>query len=228
MQDPRKPFIDKTLRATYPPGSIFKFVTALAALEDGQAAEDETIFCTGEYKLVGHALPLPRHARQGRPARGDPAVVRHLLLEPRAAHRPRSHRRGRARVRPRRADEPRHQRRCRRPHPDEGLVRGERPLQDRLRDQRGDRAGRRRGHRAADGDGVRGARERRHAVRAAGRRARRVGRRPHDRRVRAEGRARRSRCRADALDTWKRGMWKVNNEPGGTAYDHGHSRGRAR
>ena len=53
MQDPRKPFIDKTVRATYPPGSIFKFVTALAALEDGQAAEDESIFCTGEYELAG-------------------------------------------------------------------------------------------------------------------------------------------------------------------------------
>jgi penicillin-binding protein 2 len=53
MQDPRKPFIDKALRATYPPGSIFKFVTALAALEDGQAAEDENIFCTGEYNLAG-------------------------------------------------------------------------------------------------------------------------------------------------------------------------------
>ena len=49
--DPRKPFIDKTLRATYPPGSIFKFVTAFAALEDGQAAEDESMFCTGEYVL---------------------------------------------------------------------------------------------------------------------------------------------------------------------------------
>jgi len=53
MQDPRKPFIDKALRATYPPGSIFKFVTALAALEDGQAAEDENMFCTGEYNLAG-------------------------------------------------------------------------------------------------------------------------------------------------------------------------------
>jgi penicillin-binding protein 2 len=53
MQDPRKPFIDKALRATYPPGSIFKFVTALAALEDGQAAEDENMFCTGEYNLSG-------------------------------------------------------------------------------------------------------------------------------------------------------------------------------
>jgi len=52
-QDPRKPFIDKTLRATYPPGSIFKFATAIAALEDGQAAEDEPMFCTGEYTLNG-------------------------------------------------------------------------------------------------------------------------------------------------------------------------------
>ncbi|MBV8759436.1 MAG: penicillin-binding protein 2, partial [Deltaproteobacteria bacterium] len=52
-QDPRKPFIDKTMRATYPPGSIFKFATAIAALEDGQAAEDEPMFCTGEYTLNG-------------------------------------------------------------------------------------------------------------------------------------------------------------------------------
>jgi penicillin-binding protein 2 len=52
-QDPRLPFIDKALRATYPPGSIFKFTTALAALEDGQAAEDENMFCTGEYQLSG-------------------------------------------------------------------------------------------------------------------------------------------------------------------------------
>ena len=51
--DPRKPFIDKALRATYPPGSIFKFITTFAALEDGQAAEDENMFCTGEYQLSG-------------------------------------------------------------------------------------------------------------------------------------------------------------------------------
>jgi penicillin-binding protein 2 len=53
MSDPRKPFIDKTLQATYPPGSIFKFATALAALEDGQGSEDESMFCTGEYNLSG-------------------------------------------------------------------------------------------------------------------------------------------------------------------------------
>jgi penicillin-binding protein 2 len=53
MSDPRKPFIDKALRATYPPGSVYKFVTALAALEDQQAAEDETMFCSGLYELAG-------------------------------------------------------------------------------------------------------------------------------------------------------------------------------
>jgi len=52
-QDPRKPFIDKALRVTYPPGSIFKFATAIAALEDNQAPEDENIYCTGEYQLSG-------------------------------------------------------------------------------------------------------------------------------------------------------------------------------
>ncbi|MCW5805194.1 MAG: penicillin-binding protein 2 [Deltaproteobacteria bacterium] len=52
-RDPRKPFVDKALRATYPPGSVFKFVTALAALEDHHATEDEGILCTGAYELSG-------------------------------------------------------------------------------------------------------------------------------------------------------------------------------
>lgn len=51
LSDPRKPFIDKALRGTYPPGSVFKFVTAIAALEDGQAPDGEQIFCTGVYQL---------------------------------------------------------------------------------------------------------------------------------------------------------------------------------
>jgi penicillin-binding protein 2 len=49
--DPRKPFIDKALRATYPPGSTFKFVTAFSSLEDGLASEDEKITCKGQYVI---------------------------------------------------------------------------------------------------------------------------------------------------------------------------------
>ncbi|HVV83130.1 MAG TPA: penicillin-binding protein 2 [Kofleriaceae bacterium] len=51
--DPRKPFIDKTVRAQYPPGSIYKFVTTLAALEDGVAQEDEKIDCKGSIVRSG-------------------------------------------------------------------------------------------------------------------------------------------------------------------------------
>ena len=52
MDDVRKPFIDKALRATYPPGSIYKFATAIAAMEDGASADDP-VFCTGEYQPSG-------------------------------------------------------------------------------------------------------------------------------------------------------------------------------
>ena len=51
--DRRKPFIDKTLRAQYPPGSTFKFVSTIAALEDGVAQEEEPITCNGVYERSG-------------------------------------------------------------------------------------------------------------------------------------------------------------------------------
>lgn len=51
--DPRKPFIDKTLAARYPPGSTYKFVTAIAALEDGLAVEEERIDCKGALEVSG-------------------------------------------------------------------------------------------------------------------------------------------------------------------------------
>ena len=63
-QDVHKPFIDKALRATYPPGSIFKFTTALAALTAHQAAADEAMFCTGEYQLSGTVFHC--HGTHGR------------------------------------------------------------------------------------------------------------------------------------------------------------------
>jgi penicillin-binding protein 2 len=52
LSDPRKPFIDKTLRQFYPPGSTYKFVTGLAALEDSLTSEAEPLTCPG-YLRVG-------------------------------------------------------------------------------------------------------------------------------------------------------------------------------
>lgn len=50
-QDPRKPFIDKTLRQHYPPGSTYKFITALAALDDGLIDPSERLVCQGSHKV---------------------------------------------------------------------------------------------------------------------------------------------------------------------------------
>ncbi len=43
----RRPLAAKTVQGTYPPGSTFKMVTALAALEDGVVTADETVRCVG-------------------------------------------------------------------------------------------------------------------------------------------------------------------------------------
>jgi penicillin-binding protein 2 len=51
--DPRKPFIDKTLRQHYPPGSTFKFVTAAISVDDGLIDEHEKLSCPG-YHMLGN------------------------------------------------------------------------------------------------------------------------------------------------------------------------------
>lgn len=43
----RRPLAAKSVQGTYPPGSTFKMVTALAALEDGQVDAEETVRCVG-------------------------------------------------------------------------------------------------------------------------------------------------------------------------------------
>ena len=46
-QDIAKPFMNKAVEGLYPPGSTFKIVVALAALESGAVTEKEKIFCPG-------------------------------------------------------------------------------------------------------------------------------------------------------------------------------------
>lgn len=50
-EDDHRPLADKTVQGAYPPGSTFKMVTALAALEAGVINLDETVFCPGYVKL---------------------------------------------------------------------------------------------------------------------------------------------------------------------------------
>jgi len=51
LNDEYRPLADKTVQGTYPPGSTFKMLTALAALEDGVIAPDERVWCGGFQKL---------------------------------------------------------------------------------------------------------------------------------------------------------------------------------
>ncbi len=47
----KKPLFNKFLQGQYPPGSTFKMVVALAALEEGLVNDTETFFCNGKIKL---------------------------------------------------------------------------------------------------------------------------------------------------------------------------------
>jgi penicillin-binding protein 2 len=51
LADKRHPLENKALKGQYPPGSTFKIITALAALEDGLIDAGTTVECTGSYTV---------------------------------------------------------------------------------------------------------------------------------------------------------------------------------
>jgi penicillin-binding protein 2 len=53
MDNPYRPLADKTVQGTYPPGSTFKMITAIAALEAGVIGYDGTVYCPGFMKSGG-------------------------------------------------------------------------------------------------------------------------------------------------------------------------------
>ncbi|MEC4684827.1 MAG: penicillin-binding protein 2 [Nitrospirota bacterium] len=48
QRHPGHPFLNRVFQSQYPPGSIFKIVTAIAALEEGVVDENFSVDCTGE------------------------------------------------------------------------------------------------------------------------------------------------------------------------------------
>ncbi len=52
LENEYRPLANKAVQGTYPPGSTFKMVTALAALEEGLVTPEETIYCPG-YTTLG-------------------------------------------------------------------------------------------------------------------------------------------------------------------------------
>ncbi len=64
LQDTLKPFFDRSVMAKYPPGSIFKTVVALVALQENLLPPDQSISCHGGYYYKGrrsgcHSHPFP-------------------------------------------------------------------------------------------------------------------------------------------------------------------------
>jgi penicillin-binding protein 2 len=51
MADSLKPLFDRATQATYPPGSTYKMITAIAALNEGIITPQWTIYCPGYYRI---------------------------------------------------------------------------------------------------------------------------------------------------------------------------------
>ncbi|MFZ4761972.1 MAG: penicillin-binding protein 2 [Alphaproteobacteria bacterium] len=54
LESPMKPMINKTIAGQYPPGSTFKMITAITALEAGAITPNHRVFCRGYIMLGNH------------------------------------------------------------------------------------------------------------------------------------------------------------------------------
>lgn len=66
MANDHRPLADKSVQGAYPPGSTFKMVTALAALDAGAINSETTVYCPGWYELGGRRFHCHSRAGHGR------------------------------------------------------------------------------------------------------------------------------------------------------------------
>ncbi|WP_299287162.1 penicillin-binding protein 2 [uncultured Tateyamaria sp.] len=60
-----RPLASKSVQGTYPPGSTFKMITAMAALEEGLIGPDETVYCPGHLEVAGRRFHCWKRAGHG-------------------------------------------------------------------------------------------------------------------------------------------------------------------
>lgn len=61
-----RPLSNKSVSGAYPPGSTFKMVVVLAALEAGLITPEETVYCSGYYELGGRRFHCWKRGGHGR------------------------------------------------------------------------------------------------------------------------------------------------------------------
>ena len=66
MENDHRPLADKTVQGLYPPGSTFKMVTALAALEAGVVTPESSVYCPGYFEIGGRRFACWKKSGHGR------------------------------------------------------------------------------------------------------------------------------------------------------------------
>ena len=64
-EDPYRPLANKSVQGTYPPGSTFKMIVAIAALEEGLITPDDTVWCPGHLEVSGRNFHCWKRAGHG-------------------------------------------------------------------------------------------------------------------------------------------------------------------
>jgi len=65
LENKYRPLPNKAVQGVYPPGSTFKMVTALAALENGTMVPDDSIYCPGHLEVSGRKFHCWKRAGHG-------------------------------------------------------------------------------------------------------------------------------------------------------------------
>lgn len=65
LENPKNPLLNKVVQATYPPGSTYKMVTALAGLAKGVINEDTVFYCPGKYRFGNRTYRCWKHSGHG-------------------------------------------------------------------------------------------------------------------------------------------------------------------
>ncbi len=65
LDNPKHPLLNKVVQATYPPGSTYKMVTALAGLATGVIDQDTVLYCPGHYSFGNRIYRCWKHSGHG-------------------------------------------------------------------------------------------------------------------------------------------------------------------